>query len=415
MKTPRLCALAFQILLLTFLTFSAVAFASEQTIFVFPADGSGGNLPAGGLISDAAGNLYGVTESGGTFDHGTVFKLSFENGAWSETVLYSFGAVPNDGAGPASALLFDGAGNLYGTTSGGGSTNNGTVFKLAPDGNGGWTESILHAFNGKDGSLPILSPLVSDAHGNLFGATQGYCYRGTCGNGSVFELSPKATGGWAFRVLHSFGHVSQPDAGVILDKAGNLYGTTVFGGPPTCSGTGCGTVFKLTHVAKTWTFTTIYTFDYTHGAYPMGNLIVDSAGSLYGTTNGGGSTWNGGVAFRLSPTKTGWKETMLKAFGAPGDGRQASSVVFGSSGHLFGAFEISTNQNDYQQNGYIFELSRQTGGTWSEGVVYAFPQSDSTTYPNSNLIWNNARTALYGTIGNGSAIAPVGAVYEVIP
>jgi uncharacterized repeat protein (TIGR03803 family) len=195
---------------------------SAQIVFTFPTDGSGGSIPTGGLISDAAGNLYGTTASEGAHQCGTVYKLSFESGTWTEDVLYSFKCGPDDGLDPESALLLDAAGNLYGTTAEGGPSNNGTVFKLSPDGTGGWTETVLHIFNGKDGGLAILAPLVADARANLYGVTQGYCYGGTCANGTVFELSLRPTGSWSFKVLHSFGHGGQPDAGVILDKAGNL-------------------------------------------------------------------------------------------------------------------------------------------------------------------------------------------------
>jgi len=411
MKSNKSCLLAHLSLVLMTLC-STLAFASERIIFAFPTGGSRGSVPTGGLISDAAGNLYGVTAAGGAYKNGAVFKLSFANGAWTETLLYSFKGGNHDGVDPSSALLLD-AGDLYGTTAGGGPGNNGTVFKLAPDGRGGWTETVLHIFNGKDGSLPVLSPLVSDAQGNLYGVTQGYCYRATCGNGTVFELSPQKNGGWSFKVLHSFGYSGQPDAGVIFDKAGNLYGSTTYGGPLNCSGSGCGTVFKLTHVANTWTFTTIHTFNYNNGAYPAGNLIMDSAGNLYGATMGGGGTYNAGVAFKLSPTKTGWSETVLHVFGAPGDGQEPSSLVFDASGHLFGSVPLSTNASYASQNGYVFELSRQANGTWSESVVYAFPNTSTAPFPNSNLIWNSTRTALIGTTGPYSD--PAGAVYEVTP
>jgi uncharacterized repeat protein (TIGR03803 family) len=155
---------------------------SAQIVFTFPTDGSGGSIPTGGLISDAAGNLYGTTASEGAHQCGTVYKLSFESGTWTEDVLYSFKCGPDDGLDPESALLLDAAGNLYGTTAEGGPSNNGTVFKLSPDGTGGWTETVLHIFNGKDGGLAILAPLVADARGNLYGVTQGSCYRGTCAN-----------------------------------------------------------------------------------------------------------------------------------------------------------------------------------------------------------------------------------------
>ncbi len=414
MKNLRLYAISQAILFLTVYC-ATLAAASEQIIFTFPADGSGGSIPTGGLISDAAGNLYGTTDSGGATQHGAVFKLSFENGTWTEDVLYSFKGGPDDGWGPESALLLDSAGNLYGTTAAGGPSNNGTVFKLSPDGAGGWTETVLHAFKGPDGGLPLLAPLVADDHGNLYGVTQGYCYRGTCANGTVFELSPRTNGSYSFKVLHSFGHIGLPDAGVILDKAGNLYGTTTSEGPKDCVAglSGCGTIYKLSPGAKAWTFTTIHAFTYANGAYPMGSLIMDSSGHIYGSTNGGGSTYNGGVAFELSPTKTGWKETLLHVFGAPGDGQGPSSLVFGSSGHLFGTVPSSTDANFNFQNGYVFELSRNANGTWSESVLYAFPQGNAPPFPNSNLIWNSSGTGLMGTIGPYTD--PAGAVYEVTP
>ncbi len=392
---------------------STLAASSQQIIFTFPADGSGGSVPTGGLISDAAGNLYGVTELGGAFENGAVLKLSFENGAWSETVLYSFlGASLGDGSGPSSALLLDNKGNLYGTTVSGGSGGHGTVFKVAPDGNGGWTETILHAFNGKDGGGPTYAPLVSDAQGNLYGVTEGGCVFGYCANGSAFEVSPRQNGSWSFKVLHSFGYTGLPLGGLIFDKAGNLYGTTTYAGPKVCSLTGCGTIYKLSRGAKSWVFATIHAFNYSDGEYPMGNLLMNSSGNIYGATLTGGA-YNGGVAFMLSATKTGWKETVLYVFGAAGDGSGPSSLVFGASGHLFGSVPISTDANYNTLNGYAFELSRNANGTWSEKRVYSFPQGNSVPFPNSNLIWNNARTALFGTIGPYSD--PAGAVYEVTP
>lgn len=388
---------------------------SAQIVFTFPTNGSGGTAPRGGLISDAAGNLYGTTASGGAYNCGTVFKLSLESGTWTEDLIYSFKCGPADGWDPESALLLTAAGDLYGTTSGGGTSDNGTVFKLSPDGIGGWTETLLHSFNGKDGSLPILARLVSDARGNLYGVTQGYCYRGTCANGTVYEMIPRMNGSWSFKVLHSFVHTGLPDAGVILDKAGNLYGSTVFGGPQNCAGNGggCGTIYKLSRGATSWTFSTILAFNYSDGAYPMGSLIMDGAGNLYGSTNGGGSTYNGGVIFKLSPTKTGWKETLLHVFGKPGDGMGPSSLLFGAPGRLFGSVPVSTDANFNQQNGYVFELTRGANGTWSESVLYAPPQGNAPPFPDSSVIWNATRTSLLGTIGPYTD--PAGAVYEVVP
>jgi uncharacterized repeat protein (TIGR03803 family) len=279
------CVLVRLTLFLTTLC-STLAFASERIIFAFPTNGSGGSVPAGGLISDAAGNLYGVTAAGGAYKWGGIFRLALENGAWTEALLYSFKGGAADGSQPESALLLDTSGNLYGTTSGGGPSNDGTVFKLAPDGQGGWTETVLHAFSGKDGRWPITAPLVADAKGNLYGVTEGACYYG-CVNGTLFELSPQQNGSWSFRVLHRFVQSAIPLSGVILDKAGNLYGTTQYDGAINCiAGSGCGTVYKLARVGTSWKFSSIHVFHYGDGAYPEANLVMDSAGNLYGTTNG---------------------------------------------------------------------------------------------------------------------------------
>jgi len=165
MKCNKSCKLTYLTLVLIALC-STLASASERIIFAFPTDGSRGSVPAGGLISDAAGNLYGVTAAGGAYKWGGVFRLSFENGAWTESLLYRFKGAAADGSQPESALLLDKAGNLFGTTSAVGPSDDGTVFKLAPDGQGGWTETVLHAFNGKDGRWPSMAPLVADAKGN---------------------------------------------------------------------------------------------------------------------------------------------------------------------------------------------------------------------------------------------------------
>jgi hypothetical protein len=175
---------------------------------------------------------------------------------------------------------------------------------------------------------------------------------------------------------------------------------------------GCGTIYKLSRGAKSWVFTTIHAFNYNDGEYPWGNLLMDSSGNIYGATLLGG-VYNGGIAFRLSPTKTGWNETVLYMFGAPGDGADPTSLIFGASGHLFGTVPVSTDANFNQLNGYVFELSRNANGTWNESRVYSFPQGNSVPFPNSNLVWNHARTALFGTVGPYSD--PSGAVYEVTP
>ena len=261
-------------------------------------NGTDGRGPVGGLIFDAAGNLYGMTIQGGTYCSGsggcgTVFELTpAAGGSWTEQVLYSFcpQGLPctTDGYYPRAGLIFDGAGNLYGTTDNGGTYHDGTVFELTPAAGGTWTEKVLHNFNlnGTDGALPLGS-LILDAAGNLYGTTSNggtYTSRGT-----VFELTPTAGGGWTETVLHSFGNGTDgvtPEAGLIFDAAGNLYGTTTGGG--TYYG---GTVFELTPAAGGgWTEQVLHSFGSgTDGAYADTGLIFDAAGNLYGTTDDGGT------------------------------------------------------------------------------------------------------------------------------
>src|SRR5664279_5403051 len=213
---------------------STLAAAQEQVLHNFNNNGTDGTFPQAGLIVDGAGNLYGTTSEGGTYIScsggcGTVFELTPNgSGGWTETVLHNFNSNGTDGANPYAGLIFDAAGNLYGTTTTGGTYYVGTVFELSPSQGGGWTEKVLYSFNynGTDGNYPQAS-LTIDAAGNLYGTTwaggpYGYGY------GTVFELTPAAGGGWTETVLHNFVGTdgAAPLAGLIFDAAGNLYGTT---------------------------------------------------------------------------------------------------------------------------------------------------------------------------------------------
>jgi uncharacterized repeat protein (TIGR03803 family) len=220
---------------------------TEKVLHSFTLNTGDGVGPQAGLVIDAAGNLYGTTVGGGAFDRGSVFELTpGAGGTWTETVLYSFG-----GGVPQGSLILDAAGNLYGTTYVGGVYGNGgTVFELRPKAGGGWTKKVLHSFNpnnGKDGHNPVAG-LIFDTAGNLYGTTYGGGAHCT-GCGTVFELTRTAGGGWKEKILHSFSHNSNdgfdPVAGLILDAAGNLYGTTAYGGANsyTCDYSSCGTVF----------------------------------------------------------------------------------------------------------------------------------------------------------------------------
>lgn len=234
-------------------------------------NGVDGASPWAGLIIDATGNLYGTTHDGGTYGVGTVFELTpTGGGGWTEKVLHSFNFT--DGGGPYGGLVMDAAGNLYGTTYAGGSGGWGTVFELTPTGGGGWTEKVLFSF-GDIGGGPYAG-LIFDSAGNLYGTTIG---GGTYGYGRVFELTPTGGGGWTEKVLHSFGIINATDgagpyAGLIFDSAGNLYGTTYSG--PVINGAYVGTVFELQPTGGGWRETVLYSFSNgTDGSSPYGGLV----------------------------------------------------------------------------------------------------------------------------------------------
>jgi len=216
-------------------------------------------------------------------------------------VLHSFDYGTSDGSAPRGELTFDAAGNLYGTTSWGGYYpgygNGGIVYKLAPNPDGTWTESPLYNFNGTGGADPVAG-MTFDAAGNLFGtAPQGgasaACFDGC---GVVYKLAPNPDGTWTESPLYNFKggtDGASPDSSLVFDAAGNLYGTTSGGG---CDG--FGVVFKLSRTSSGWHETLLHTFS-GYGAYPLGSLIMDAAGNLYGTASSGSN--NGGLVFEITP------------------------------------------------------------------------------------------------------------------
>ena len=266
--------------------------AGTKTV-LYNFSGPDGANPWSDLVRDAAGNLYGTTTAGGSGNCndgsgcGTVFMIS-ANG--TETVLHSFAGGPADGQTPFAGLLRDAFGNLFGTTYAGGTAGFGTVFEVSGTG----TETILHNFAGDptDGLHPQ-AVLVRDAAGNLYGTT---VEGGAHGYGTVFKLSKTGKE----KLLYSFGSGADgknPSAGLVRDRAGNLYGTTMAGGGTGCNGNGCGTVFELT---KTGVEKVLYSFDTEdQGAVPFAALILDATGNLYGTTSNGGAGY--GTVFKITP------------------------------------------------------------------------------------------------------------------
>jgi hypothetical protein len=281
--------------------------------------------PRGNLVFDKEGNLFGTTQNGGSCNQidgcGAIYELSSNsNGQWTETVLYSFQNNGKDGTWPISGLIFDAAGNLYGTTlfggngncQGGGITGCGTAFELSPKSGGGWNETILHSFqgSGSDGVGPAAA-LILDQEGNLFGTTAeggtGPCSEvGGCG--TVFELSPQTGGQWVETIVHNFGLLTGdgtfPDGSLAMDSRGRLYGTTVHGGTGGCKFkpyVGCGTVFLLFPQSGGGWAEKVHSFrndHYSAPKYPHAWLVLDAVGNIYGTTGVGRE--NQGAVFELT-------------------------------------------------------------------------------------------------------------------
>ncbi len=356
---------------------------SETVLYNFLGKPDGAN-PVAGVTLDAAGNIYGTTDNGGSSGLGTVFKLAPDG---KETVLYSF-AGQAEGANPYAGLVRGKKGYLYGATIYTGDNDTyGTLYKVSPKG----VHTVLYAFTGgADGADPYGENLILDKAGNLYGT--GYS-GGTFEDGVVFEFSAAGTES----VLYSFTGGTdggRPYAGVVEDKQGNFYGTTLQGGA-----FGLGTVYKLT---PSGTETVLHSFaGGSDGATPFGGVILDSKGNLYGTTTDGGSS-SAGIVFKVSASGT---ETVLYTFaGGPDGANPTAGLVRDQAGNLFG-----TTYNGGNGDGTVFEIS--PSGTHT--VLYTFTGGADGAEPDAGLILDKQGN-LYGTTVGGGSFG-IGVVYKVTP
>jgi hypothetical protein len=440
------------------LTLFASAEGKEKVLYSFQGGTNDGEYPAGGVVFDKAGNLYGATTDGGgecpPAQCGIVFQLSppAKNGdPWTETVLHIFkGNASGDGNTPVGSVIIDTAGNLYGTTGYGGTGNCvllgdkvgcGTVYELSPptQKGGAWTETVLYSFpTPKQGYLPN-GNLVFDKAGNLYGATMfGGGYGTTCDPyyqycGTAFELSPpkKQGGAWTEKLLHGFRggtDGANPNGGLVFDGKGAIYGTTYSGGSQNCkyeSEIGCGVTFELrppTKKGENWSEKVLYRFDRTNsdGGNPMSGLVYGTNGRLYGTTLNGGPE-GGGIAFCLTPPhkeSEPWSEKVLHGFGDNVFGYDLEGpLVFDASGNLYGAANTGSGSAAY---GNVFQLKpNRTGDKWGLGVVYDFAGVPDGGNPAAGLIFDGSRI-LYGTTQSGGSGTDCGSrgcgtVFQVSP
>lgn len=375
--------------------FSQPAYSQTYTVIHnFTNKGSDGADPYGGPILDRSGNLYGTTYLGGTFGAGSVYKLSPNGSSWTYSSLHSFKGISDgsgpafgslavdaqgrlfgttegglnfgtafavcscalkeaiihrfgsgtDGAQPIGGLAVDSAGNLYGTTSLGGTYGNGTIFEAKRTGQE-FSEHVIYSFIGGDDGFNPVSGVTVGADGNLYGTTS---LGGAFGDGVVFKLSPSGPG-WTETVLYTFQGLSDgqnPVGGVVLDPAGNIYGSTFFGGDK-----GGGTVYELSLSGGSWALTNLYSFSTYYG--PYNKLTLDASGNIYGTANGAGAYGFGSV-FKLTPGHGGWTFTDLYDFpGGDNGSLPYGSVAVDANGNVFGTASVGGTENQ----GLVFEIT----------------------------------------------------------
>jgi uncharacterized repeat protein (TIGR03803 family) len=316
--------------------------------------GDGGSAPQGGLVFDAEGNLYGGAEEGGAHDAGTIFELAPGSEGWAYTVIYTFCSKPKcrDGGAPFGTLAVDSSGRLYGIAGG--------AFELAL-GSDGWAEGVIYGFRSNRGGTSAAAGPILGRDGNLYGTTEsGGIACPPPGCGTAYELSPVRSGGWKHIILHNFGSFQYDGEGpgvgeLALDEAGNLYGTTFAGGKNTCS-TGCGTVFKLTPESNgPWKETILYSFrNGTTGNGPGAGVVVDKVGNLYGTTVYGGGQCGCGVVYKLEPGIHGkWTYTVLHTFTYSDGAQPDANLILDSKGNLYGTTPIGGSGG----LGVVFEVT----------------------------------------------------------
>jgi len=399
------CCAALAVAATIMLAGPGIAPAQAQTLQVLHSftSGAGGAFPFAGVTLDQQGRIYGTTSEGGSHDDGVVYRLVRQGEGWIFSPIYSFGSQEHDGSYPVARVILGPDGLLYGTTNYGGVEGSGTVFRLQPPATVcknvlcPWLETVLYSFTGgADGAYPEYGDLSFDHSGNLYGTTGG---GGSSGCGVVFKLT-RSGSSWTESVVWNFNGVNDgcgPISGVIFDSAGNLYGTTSSGGPGNF-----GTAYELSPTQSGWTQTTLHAFG---GIYAAGGLIWDAHGDLFGITGadfGGGE----GAAYELTPQNGSWSFTLLQDFGSEYIAPLAAPS-FDSQGNLYGP--LPTGGGD--GFGEIFKLT-PSGNQWLYSQFYQFTELGAAGIFPIGAVTFDVDGNMYGTSEQG---AGAGTVWEITP
>ncbi|MGB8886315.1 MAG: choice-of-anchor tandem repeat GloVer-containing protein [Candidatus Korobacteraceae bacterium] len=417
--------------LVTAMAIVGVPAAQAQTFTVIHSfGGHDGYVPSAGLTMDHAGNFYGTTRNGGSFDNGpfcsvyaqigcgTVFKLIRHGADWQLSPLFLFDGP--DGAYPTTPVTIAPSGIVFGTTSVGGMCTSspygcGTLLNLSPPVRNppsiiySWTELLLHDFSGNNDGGPLPGALIFDnSGGNLYGTSY---WGGPTQSGLVFEFTPSGGGNWTENVLYTFqgaGDGSGPQDVVADAGFDHLFGVTGLGGNDGCDRNGCGTIYELTRSGSGWTKTTLHIFtDGSDGAWPAGAPVMDSAGNLYGADPG--AFVSTGTVWEMSPSQGGWTFTVLYTFtGCPNCG-PFSGVTMDAAGNLYGT---TFNGGAFGQ-GNIFQLS-PSGGSWTYTDLHDFTGGADGGAPKGKLTID-ANGNVYGTTTHGGTDGVNGVIWEITP
>ena len=410
-QTARSIGLVAAILLVLTVVATAAAQAQTLTVLHYFSGGQDGGGPQGLVAVDRGGNVYGSAPYGGSRNGvcgqqggcGTVFRSNYKNGVWIFAPLHVFQGG-NDGMTPVAGVTLGPDGAIYGTTlfgggTGCGGTGCGTVFKLTPPASFchmvlcPWTETVIYRLNGSSDPCCFFGGVIVDTAGNVYGLAEG---GGSGGYGAVYKLSPSG-GGYTLSVIYSFqgGHDgAAPLSTLTMDAAGDLYGTATYDG-----GDGFGTVFKLVRNAGSWSFHLLYTFTGgSDGGNPEGNVVLDSAGNLYGAT-----AYLGGV-FELTPSGGSWNYSLIVPF----LGGLQSPISLDSAGNIYGTNYADGSHGD----GSVFELT-YSQGTWTHNILHSFGGGDG-ALPLSGVAFD-ASGNLCGTTTYGGSHGGQGTAWQLTP